>query len=324
MLTFAQWQNVRRVDHITIPVLNLHPRFRNPNNRPDLKMFDPLVQSYAAAMTELDRVIILGDILDMTTAFIGNNVVAGNRYFQAAQTLQNSAFQDLTQKLPGTANAVRQDIIAAANGQPLNQKTININVYYIDVVGVNPNLGPIDADINQQITTANNSPAFHAARLIIHRLNPNAIVISETAAHESILLTHPPAPLNMAGKLQDSTDGGTRLITVMNAAGGVGVNVVFLEEYDQNDIQGRAYRVGQNYNGANPTHPIVTVRRTPAVGGNATHGTTLLHEMCHAISSNGDHIQDPYNLMASGAVRNGQNRLGFGQIGWYRNNPWVV
>jgi hypothetical protein len=128
----------------------------------------------------------------------------------------------------------------------------------------------------------------------------------------------------MAGKLQDSTTGGDRLITALNAIGGAGVDVVFLQEYDQNDIQGRAFRVGQNYNGFSPNRPIVTARTTPAVGGAPTHPTTLLHEICHAISSNGDHIQDPDNLMANGAIRNGRNLLSSGQIGWYRNNGWVV
>lgn len=326
MLSVAQWQDARRVDHLNIPVLNFNPRFRarNPNLRPDLKMFDPLVQDYAGAATELDRVIILGDIMDLTTGFLGNNPAVANRYLQAVQTLQNAAIQDLNLKFPATANAIRQDIVGVSNGQPLAQKNININVYYIDVVGANPVLLPIDNAINQQITTANNSPAFQAARITVHRTNGVATLISETAAHESILLTSPPAPVNMAGKLQDSTDGGTRLITVLNAAGGAGVNVVFLDEYDQNDIQGRAFRVGQNYNGASPTRPIVTVKLTPAVGGNATHGTTLLHELCHAISSNGDHIQEPDNLMAAGAVRNGRNQLRCGQIGWYRNNAWVI
>jgi len=326
MLTFAQWQDTRRVDNVTIPILNFHPRYRarNPNTRPDLKIFDPLVQGYAAAPTELDRVIILGDILDLAAAFLANNAGGVQRYLTAVQTLQTAANTDLTQKFPTNANAVRQDIIAAANGQALAAKTIRINVFYLDVVGANPNLVPIDTIVNQQINTANISAAFQGAHLTINRLNANATLISETAAHESILLTHPPAPQNMAGKLQDSTTGGDRLITLLNATNGAGVDVVFLQEYDQNDIQGRAFRVGQNYNGFSPTRPIVTMRTTPAVGGNATHGTTLLHEICHAISGNGDHAQDANNLMASGAIRNGRNELASGQIGWYRNNPWAI
>jgi hypothetical protein len=326
MLTFAQWQHTRRVDLVNIPIVNFHPRFRsrNPNQRPDLKIFDPLVQGYSAAATELDRVIILGDILDLAAAFLANNQGGAQRYLQAVQTLQIAANHDLTQKFGGSANAIRQDIVAAANAQGLAQKTIRINVYYLDAVGANPNLGPIDAIINTQITSANTSQAFQTARLNVVRINANAALISETAAHESILLTHPPAPQNMAGKLQDSTTGGDRLITALNAIGGAGVDVVFLQEYDQNDIQGRAFRVGQNYNGFSPNRPIVTARTTPAVGGAPTHPTTLLHEICHAISSNGDHIQDPDNLMANGAIRNGRNLLSSGQIGWYRNNGWVV
>lgn len=326
MLTFPQWQDTRRVDNVTIPILNFHPRYRarNPNARPDLKIFDPLVQGYAAAPTELDRVIILGDILDLAAAFLANNAGGAQRYLTAVQTLQTAANQDLTQKFPTTANAIRQDIIAAANGQALGQKTIRINVYYIDVVGANPNLVPIDVIVNQQITTANTSPAFQAAHLTITRLNANATLITETAAHESLLLTNPPAPPTMAGKFQDSTTGGDRLMTLLNANGGAGVDVVFLQEYDQNDIQGRAFRVGQAYNGVSCNRPIVTMRTTPAVGGGATHATTLLHEICHAIAGNGDHVTDPSNLMASGGIRNGRNELASGQIGWYRNNPWVI
>lgn len=325
MFTLAQWQNTRRVDHVNIPVINLHPRFRarQQGQHPDLKMFDPLVQSYAAAATELDRIIVLGDVLDLTAAFLGSTPAPANRYLQAVQALQASALQDLTVKLHGNANAVQTDIVSAANGRALSPKHIQINVYYLAPMGANPALGPVDVDVNQQITTANNSPAFLSAGITVNRTNATATLITNTAANESILLTHPPAPANMAGKLQDSADGGTRLINVLNAGGGAGVDVVFLDEYDQNDIQGRAFRVGQTYGGASPTRPIVTLRRTPAVGGGATHATTLLHELCHAISGNGDHIQDADNLMAAGSVRNGRNQLRNGQIGWYRNNPWV-
>jgi hypothetical protein len=286
-------------------------------------MFDPLVAAFAAAPTELDRVMALGDILDLTTAFLG---IGGgpNRYQTPVQALQNSAIQDLTAKFGVSANAIRQDIIAFANGQLLLQKQLNVNVYFIAPIGANPNLGPIDLVIDQHIATANISRAFQDAHVTVARTNAVAHLITQNAAHESLLLTHPPAPNNMAGKFQDSTDGGCRLIQVCNAAGGAGVDVVYLDEFDQNDIQGRTFRAGQNYLGDVPLRPIVTVRLTPAVGGAPTHGTTLVHELGHAISSNAEHTNDGDNLMASGAMRNGNNRLKSSQIGWYRNNPWVV
>src|SRR5271166_3257801 len=153
MLSLAQWQAARRVDHIEVPLLNFHPRYRalNANNRPDLKIFDPLVQGYAAATTELERVIVLGDILDLAAAFLANNNAALQRYLTPVQTLQTAANQDLNQKFPGTANAIRQDIIAAANGRALGPKTLSVNVYYIDAVGANPNLAAIDLIVNAQI-----------------------------------------------------------------------------------------------------------------------------------------------------------------------------
>jgi hypothetical protein len=323
MMTLAQWKDARRVDHVSIPVINTNMRFRDPNQRPDLKMFDPLLTAFATAPTELDRVMALGDILDLTAAFLGN-AGGANRYQTPVQALQNSATQDLNARFGLYANAIRQDIITFANGQALTQKHLNVNVYFIAPVGANPNLGPIDAIINGHIATANLSSAFQDAHVTVARTNAVATVITQNAANESLLLTDPPAPNNMAGKFQDSSDGGAKLIQVSNASGAAGVDVVYVDEFDQNDIQGRTFRVGQNYFGETANRPIVTVRVTPAVGGMATHATTLVHELGHAVSSNAEHTNDGDNLMASGAVRNGNNRLKSSQIGWYRNNPWVV
>ena len=327
MLTFAQWQDTRRVDHVNIPIVNFHPRFRvrDPNLQPDLKIFDPLVQGYATAKLELDQVIILGDILDLTAAFLANYKSGADRYQKAVETLQKAAESDLRQRLTTRSADIQKDIVAAANGQMLAPKTININVYYLGAVGPpKADLVAIDAIINRQIVDANSSAAFQMAQLQIFRKNANATFISETPDHQSILLTDPPAK-NMAGKLQDSSTGGQALISALNAKGGEGVDVVFLQEYDQNDIQGRTFRAGQKYpGGLSPNRPIVTARTTPAAGGGPTHSTTLLHEICHAISGNPDHIQDPDNLMASGSVRTGRNLLSSGQIGWYRNNAWVA
>ena len=289
-------------------------------------MFDPLVQAHAGAATQLDRVIALGDIIDLTTSFL-TNFAGANRYTQAVQALQNAAVQDLNAAFPGTAAQIRQDIVATANGQVLAQKQVQLNVFYLVVVGANPVLAPIDTIINTHITNANNSKAFQDARLVVNRVNAVATLISQTAGGHSILLTSPPAPNNMAGKLQDSWDGGERVITVCNASNAAGrVHIVYLDDYDQNDIQGRTFQAGKGYPPGNtvPAKPIVTVRLTPAVGGGPTHATTLLHELGHALSSNGEHIQSPDNLMAAGAVRNGVNGLSPAQIGWYRNNPWVV
>src|SRR5262249_56190530 len=116
-------------DVVKVSVVSCYAGLRcnNPNQRPDLKIFDPLVQSYAAAATELDRVIILGDILDLAAAFLANNQGGAQRYLQAVQTLQIAANHDLTQKFGGSANAIRQDIVAAGNGQGLAQETIRIH-----------------------------------------------------------------------------------------------------------------------------------------------------------------------------------------------------
>jgi hypothetical protein len=325
MLTMPQWIDSRRVDHVNIPILNLNPRYRafNPGQRPDLKMFDVLVQSFTTAQTEVDKVNALADIIDLSTAFLTNNP-SENRYLQPVQALQNSAVQDLNAKFSLRANAMKQDIVAAANGQALAAKQINLNVYYLVPVGSNPALGPVDTTINQHIATANGSPAFQSASLTVNRVNAVATLISQDPKGRSIILTSPPAPVNLAGKLQDATQGGASLIDALAAIPGTGVDVVYLDDYDADDIQGRTLRTGQDYYGSTPVRPIVTIRLTPAVGGAATFTTTLLHELGHAISGNGEHITDANNLMSAGSARNGFNQLKLGQIAWYRNNPHVV
>ena len=199
--------------------------------------------------TELERVIILGDILDLAAAFLATNNAAVQRYLTPVQTLQTAADQDLKPEvsceLPTPFGRTSLPRPTAIRWAP---KTVGVNVYYLDEIRANPNLAAIDTIVNPQISTASISPAFQGAQ-VVNRTNANATLISETAAHEWILLTNPPAPPNMAGKLQDSTTGSKPMMTVLNAAVRRGRGRGVLPEYDQNDIQGRAFRVGQKYNG---------------------------------------------------------------------------
>jgi hypothetical protein len=69
--------------------------------------------------------------------------------------------------------------------------------------------------------------------------------------------------------------------------------------------------------------PIVTVTLYPPAAGFATQPTTLAHELGHALTGDPDHSRDADCLMAGGNIRNAQNTLSDGRVGWFRNNPWT-
>jgi hypothetical protein len=320
VLNLAQWKEVRRVDHITIPVLKLHPRYRDLGAQ-SLKGFDTLVQDYANAPNKIVKLMILGDIIAMADTYVTNNPTAPARYTNAVTTLVTSATQDLRDVINADPTAVIQDLIRVVNAQPIAHRWVNINVFYLDRVGANPNLVLIDAIIDQHIVNANTSAAFVQADIAIRRNNANATLITETADNQSILCT---APVDKVGKFHEQGASLFHLWKVSNASGGAGIDVVYLEEYVSDDCQGFTMRAGADYGSAKPTRPIVTVRRTNAPGGAVTFPTTLLHEMCHALGVEGHCDSYPDNLLAGGAYRNGNNHLTLGQMILYRNNPGVT
>jgi|GEM_PF-5062063 len=330
-MTPAEWRLARRVDHIN--VLGQGPRVLGRNNpaTPNLKVWDADVAAYPAQTNLFDRMTVLGRLIASTSQWLqGPGAALAGRYQGAVTALLNSAITESSVIAGALHQAARvADTITAAAGGPLVPKQVIVNAIYVHPVGAPPTLvqqAAINTIINQHIHNANVSGAFVAAALTLNRPAAGLTLVSATAAGDSILLEHPPAPASMAGKLQDSALGGTRLVMVCNAQpAALGVDIVYVEDFDQNDIQGRTFRGGVDYGGAVPLRSIVAVRVQPPAlaGAAATHGTTLLHEMCHALTHVPDHSLDPNNLMASGNIRNGANQLTAGQIGWMRNNAYV-
>lgn len=322
MITLDQWRTARRVDHTWL--FGYHPRFRNPAGHPNLKGFDALVTACHAANNTFDRVTALGALLAAAQA---HQVAAGGvavRYRTPVQNLIAQAAQDLN-VICGAAHAHARNlsIVRAAAGLALAQKTITANVFYIAPVGAAPVPAPIDAIIDAHILTANTLGSFVAAGIRVQRSNAVATVLTNHGG-QSLLLTAP-APLAMIGKFQDSAAGGERLIAECGAVPRPGrVDIVYLDEYDQADIQGRTFRAGQSYGPAVPVRPIVTVRLTPAAGGGASHPTTLVHELGHALTGDSGHSADAAMLMASGNIRGAVNDLSPGHVGWFRHNAHVV
>ena len=331
MMTLAQWENTRRVDHVQLPG-GLNPRFRG-NAGPglqNLKGLDQFVQAYAQVQGQDDwaKVGSLAQIAQEALAHIAAAQGQVNqRYIAAAQALLASANADLNLICGAQFQPNRTaDLVALRANRPLGQRTVRLNVYYLAPIGANPNVAPIDQIINQHITNANQLACYQRASITFQRVNAVATVATQTATGGSILLPATTAvPLNQQGKFADGGMGGQRLVEYTNASGAAAntMDVVYLDNYEtaQNDVQGRAYRT--NDPTLTPNRPIVTITLNPPAGGAATYPTTLAHELGHAITGCPAHIQDANNLMSAGSMRNGTNRLSDGQVAWLRNSPWA-
>jgi hypothetical protein len=329
MMTLHQWENTRRVDHISLPG-GLNPRFRgNAGPGPqNLKGLDAFVQACAQAQDDWMRVQALSSVVQQAAAQSAAALGQVNqRYVTAVQALLNSAQTDLN-LLCGAGSQLNRttDLVALHANNPLVQRTVHLNVYYLAPLGANPNVAPIDAIINQHITNANQLGCYQTANITFQRVNAAAVVATQTAGAASILLPAVAAvPLHNQGKFADGGVGGQRLVEYMDASGAAAhtVDIVYLDNYEtaQNDVQGRAYRT--NDPTLAPNRPIVTITLNPPAGGAATYPTTLAHELGHALTGCPVHIGDPNNLMSAGSVRNGADTLSHGQIGWLRNNPWA-
>lgn len=326
MMSLAQWTTTRRVDHVNLGVA--HPRVRGQSQGlTNLKVFDADVAAFAAATNNFDRVSILGRIIQQARAYLGlpANTVA-QRYVQAVNTLYQSASVDFNRLTGAAYQALRNaDLAALATGRALAPKNITLNIYYLAPQGAAPALGPTDAVIDAHILHANNA-VYQRASITFVRANAVAIVATQTAANESILAPAIPAvPLALQGAFADGGQGGPRLITYCNATlvAANSIDVVYCERYDQNDVMGRTFRAGQDYNGTIPARPIVTVTLNPPPGGIATYPATLAHELGHALTGEPGHSIDANNLMAGGAIRNGNDTLSDPQLAWFRNNPYT-
>ena len=332
MWTMAQWQDQRRVDHIEIKVFShkFHPRFRSPTGLPNLKFCDGAVQDFWNATNNFDRVSALGQMVSLANAFIAGFValpaVGGQdpRYLAPIQGLLAQAVAELNLICgAGTAAARAADILALSTAVVPALKVVLINVFYIAAVGVVPVIGPIDADIDTQVLNANGMAAFTTARIQVRRNNAVATVITNHNG-DSILMTD----LARAGMFTEGNLSIFRLISALNPLALPGlIDVVFVETFVDDDIQGFTARVHATaiYSGVQPAaRPVVIVRRTPSPGGNATHPTTLAHEIGHALTTCGQHSDAANSLMAGGAGRNGVNQLSVGEMAWFRNNPYAA
>ena len=330
MFTSGQWKDLRRVDHVKFigfsfsrGVYLANPRWRrfDANHRPDLKVFDPFVDQANQAQNGFDRMTALARIIDTGYHLIQNRQAAGHagdRYSNAVDALHNRAVLDMNQIVGAHYQQAMEDYITGVN-RPA--RTIRINRLLIK-----PNAGAVSAvdaaAIGQQIQSANAAAAFQGAQIDVATVG--AITRIHQDANNQPFLLGPAAPLALQGSFQDSAVGGERLIDYCNSLQhDADMDVVFLDAFDQSDVQGRTFRALNSYNGHAPRRPIVAVRLTPVAGGAATHPTTLLHELGHALCSEPSHSLAPDNLMAGGAIRSGVDQLSPGQMAWFCNNPYV-
>lgn len=326
MLTLAQWKDVRRVDHADLGLT--HPRIQaQAPGVPALDGFDADVTACAAATNDFDRVGALGRIVARArTGYLDVPAAAmPQRYAAAAVQIYDAARADLSAIcLPAYQVARTKDIVDLANAAALAPKAVQINVFYLAPVGAAPAVAAVDAVVNNHIGAANNAAGYQRAGISFVRTNAHAVVATQTAAGDSLLLPAIAAvPAAMRGKFADGGVGGPRLVIYSNASGGAAgtIDVVYLDHYDQVDVQGRTFRAGADYAGQTPTRPIITVTLNPQAPVAPTYQTTLAHEMGHALTGYSDHSVDPNSLMAAGAIRNGTNAMTDGMIGWFRNNP---
>ena len=331
--TLDQWKQARRVDHLQINILGakFNPRFRDPQGRPDLKVFDAQVAAFWAADNNFDKVSALASIVADTSDYIGGFVALpnpggqDNRYLTPVQGLQAQAQGELN-LICGGGTAVQrdQDIVNLNNAVVPAPKVALVNVYYIGVHGSPaPNLAAIDAFIDNHINVANGLACYTTARLTIARHNPNATLITDFNG-ESILYTDQ----QNAGLFHEGARSIFLLIGLLNGlapAPAGRIDLVYHEGFVADDVQGFTARTAGLYSGRTPNaRPIVLVRRTPGPGGALTHPTTLAHEMGHALCECGQHASNANDLMSGGATRNGVNNLSIGQMAWFRNNPYAV
>ena len=326
MITLDAWKTLRRVDHVNLGATAPRVRAQAPGV-PPLDGFDADVRDYPGATNDFDRVTILGRIVQRAQTDYVRVQNAPPRYLEAVMPLYNDAQGHLNQICGGGHQAARtQDLVALAAGTPLAPRVVRVNALFLAAVGAAPVLGPIDATIGNHLATANAVAGFQRAQLTFARVLPAATVVTATAAGASILLPNAPdVPANKRGTFSDGGTGGPRLITWCNASGAAAtsVDVVYVDHFDQDDVQGRTLRAGVDYGDATAARPIVAVSRNPPLPVSPTYPTTLAHEMGHALTGCPAHSTDPNDLMCGGATRNGTDHLSDGVISWLRNNPWT-
>jgi hypothetical protein len=331
MLTLERWKQIRRVDHLTLPGLSFrrgfywaHPRFRNPANRPDLKVYDRWVRDYHAANNDFDRVNQLCHILQTTSNFIDQRDT-NDRYDQAVNELHNQTITEMN-RICGDQHQQAMENYITGQARPARQ--ILINIIVVTVHGTLMPRGVLQT-LATHIRSANACPGFQSANLSVRRANQINTHLTRYQT-QSITLTHPPAPENVVGKVHpDMGISGGRLISYCNNLGTVNgakcIDVVYIPDFEVSDTAGMTLRAGKQRQSGTPQRPIILINMNPSRALRERGGleTTLAHELGHAICSCGEHAADAANLMAGGDNRNGNDQLSFGQRAWFSSNPWV-
>ena len=331
MYTLAQWKNVRRVDHLTLPGYSFrrglywaHPRYRDPANRPDLKWLDTWVTQFNGANNDFDRMKILANIIGATVPFVAARA-PGDRYGLAANALHNQAILDMN-AISGVAH--QQGMEDWINNIARPARTIDINpIILTPVGGAVP--GATAAKVGNDIANANACLGYQQASLTLNNIVAAGHIHATQHAGQSILLTNPPAPVAVAGKINpDSHLSGGRLIHYCNALAVPPntVHVVYVPDFELPGVSGRTFRAGVSYcpgGPVTPTCPIVMINATPPAAAAITSPTTLAHEVGHAICRCGDHDSDASALMADGNNRNGVNALSVGARAWMATNDFA-
>jgi len=329
-MTLAQWKSTRRVDHVNLGLI--HPRYRAFKGRHTslrhLKDFDVDVVAYHAATNEADKLSILGRIIQGAKLYLDlpDNSVE-QRYIDAVRELYDSASMQYNQICGGDIEQPQRltDLNTLNIMGTLTPKNISLNFFYLAPVGTSVatrKLANVDLLIDHHVTNAN--AVYQHASIVFARSHPTVRVATQTANGHSILT---PERDTIAPRYHGTygVQGTNRdyLITYCNERVGAAENsidVVYLDNYYDMDALGNTIRANHNYGGFTAHRPICTVTLNPPPAG-VNYGTTLAHELGHALSGFASHSVDPNNLMAGGAIRTGVNFLSDGQIAWYRNNP---
>lgn len=333
MLTLDQWKNVRRVDHITLPGFSFrrgfywaHPRVRGPENRPDLKIYDPWVAAFNMARNDVDKMTQLGLIIQAAALIISQRDVQGfnDRYYAVVNTLHNHALTEVN-RICGVGKQQAVENYITGQNRPAKQITVNIII-----LTQHGHLLPhgILNKITTHITAAN--AVFQAANISLQRASLINTHLTQYQGR-SITLTQPDFPQQVVGKvLPASTKSGGRLIGYCNSLGNNNgatcIDIVYIPDFELSDVAGMTLRAGNQYcEGGIPLRPIVLINTNPsqALIDRGGINTTLAHELGHAVSGYGSHSANADNLMAGGDARNGNNNLTLGQQAWYSSSGWV-
>ncbi len=331
MWNLDQWKAQRRVDHqhINLGLVSFNRRIQPFQGPLHLRHFDPFVDACTRLpLGPLQKAGALGRLMQELLVYMAGFPAVtpqNQRYVTPVNTLLLQVRQDLIQIWGAPRHNDREaDLLALANGHNIVARTVNLNVFYIEAVNANTNLGPIDAEVNRQIAAANGLPSYMTANLQVARSNAQATLLSMRNND----VNHP--ILDNNGNFREDARSVWELIQELNTQNLPGaVDLVMVDSLSGNDVQGFTCRRAGLYSNVQPAQrPIVLVRMTPALMNNGapspTHATTLAHELGHALTDTADHSLNPNDLMSAGSIRGAVDQLSHAEMAWFRRNPCTV